>query len=258
MGEHELLLDPAIRNWVLIPIVIIMFLMGLLRNNVTKMMRKDTVPKREQIKINNQLMRCRRLRANGHYLPPNAFHARKGFFCEKEKGVLMVKQAAPDPMAMMNDPSVMMNMMQGNFAMMVPQMVMMGIVNYFFSGYVIGKIPFPLTPSFKGMLQRGVNISSLDTSYITSMSWYFLVMSGMRGLFSLVLGANNDTDDSKIMQQQMGMGAAQPGQQPDMNKIFAAEAENLQMIDHNTKFLDAAEERVLKARAGGAARLKRD
>jgi len=258
MGEHELLLDPAIRNWVLIPIVIIMFLMGLLRNNVTKMMRKDTVPKREQIKINNQLMRCRRLRANGHFLPPNAFYARKGFFCDKEKGVLMVKQAAPDPMAMMNDPSVMMNMMQGNFAMMVPQMVMMGIVNYFFSGYVIGKIPFPLTPSFKGMLQRGVNISSLDTSYITSMSWYFLVMSGMRGLFSLVLGANNDTDDTKIMQQQMGMGAAQPGQQPDMNKIFKAEADNLQMIDHNCKFLDASEERVLKARAGGAARLKRD
>ena len=31
-----------------------------------------------------------------------------------------------------------------------------------------------------------------------------------------------------------------------------------QMIDHNCKFLDAAEERVLKARAGGAARLKRD
>ena len=147
-------------------------------------------------------------------------------------------------MAMMNDPSVMMNMMQGNFAMMVPQMVMMGIVNYFFSGFVLGKIPFPLTPcrvlkvpllvvplltalaykgwlsgllavlatrdeqpwvqgeaaavrpccpgrrhrcprlwprrpSFKGMLQRGVNISSLDTSYVTSMSWYFLVMSGM-------------------------------------------------------------------------------
>ena len=26
------------------------------------------------------------------------------------------------------------------------------------------------------MLQRGVNISSLDTSYITSMSWYDLVM----------------------------------------------------------------------------------
>ena len=96
--------------------------------------------------------------------------------------------------------------------------------------------------------QRGINLMTLDTAYVTSMSWYFLVMFGMRGLFSLVLGANNDTDDSKIMQQQMGMGAQQPGQQPDMNKIFAAEAENLQMVDHSSKFLDSAEERVLKAK----------
>ena len=29
------------------------------------------------------------------------------------------------------------------------------------------------------MLQRGVNISSLDTSYITSMSWYVLVVSNL-------------------------------------------------------------------------------
>ena len=41
---------------------------------------------------------------------------------------------------------------------MVPQMAMMGIVNYFFSGFVLGKIPFPLTPSFKGMLQRGISL----------------------------------------------------------------------------------------------------
>ena len=42
----ELLLDPAIRDWVLIPIVVIMFLMGVLRNNVMKMMRKEAVPAR--------------------------------------------------------------------------------------------------------------------------------------------------------------------------------------------------------------------
>ena len=158
---------------------------------------------------------------------------------------------------------------------------MMGIVNYFFSGFVLGKIPFPLTPSFKGMLQRGINLTTLDTAYVTSMSWcaaahhhaltlctrsrcararfsharsvpsaqthpfgrmppaifgfgggtraachvprrYFLVMFGMRGLYSIVLGANAETDDTKMMQQQMGMVAAAasrtncPNQLPDL------------------------------------------
>lgn len=245
--SSELMLDPAIRDWVLIPIVIIMFLMGILRNNVTKMLRKDTPPKPNQVKLNNQLMRARRLRANAAYIPHSAFNARRHYFCQKETGLLMQKQEAPDPMAAMQDPSVMMNMMQGNMAMMVPQMAMMGIVNYFFSGFVLGKIPFPLTPSFKGMLQRGVGLTTLDTAYVTSMSWYFLVMFGMRGLYSLVLGAGATTDDTAMMQAQMGMGQqGQPGQPPDMGKIFAAEAENLQIVEH-TWFLDAAEERLVKA-----------
>jgi len=253
----ELVLDPAIRDWVLIPIVVIMFLVGILRNNVMKMMRKETPPNREQVKRNNQLMRARRLRANAQYIPATAFTARKHFFVQKETGVLMQKMEAPNPMSMMQDPNVMMNMMQGNFAMMVPQMVMMGIVNYFFSGFVLGKIPFPVTPSFKGMLQRGINLQTLDTSYVTSMSWYFLVTFGMRGLYSIVLGANNETDDTKLMQQQMGMGASgQPGQQPDMGKIFAAEAENLQIVEHNS-LINGAEERLLKV-AGTGQRPKQD
>jgi hypothetical protein len=62
-------------------------------------------------------------------------------------------------------------MMQGNMTMMVPQMIMMSVIPHFFSGFVLGKIPFPLTPSFKGMLQRGIDFKTLDTAYITSMSW---------------------------------------------------------------------------------------
>ena len=253
MPSFELMLDPAIRDWVLIPIVIIMFLMGILRNNVTKVLRKDVPPKPEQVLQNNQLMRARRLRANATFIPHAAFAGRRHYFCDKGSGILMQKMEALNPMAAMQDPNMMMNMMQGNMAMMVPQMAMMGIVNYFFSGFVLGKIPFPLTPSFKGMLQRGISLTTLDTAYVTSMSWYFLVMFGMRGLYSIVLGAGAETDDTRLMQQQMGMGAqGQPGQQPDMAKLFAAEAENMQIVEHQW-FLDAAEERLLKGEAKAAA-----
>ena len=72
-------------------------------------------------------------------------------------------------------------------------------------------------------------------------------MFGMRGLYSIVLGAGSTTDDSALMQQQMGMaaGGGQPGQQPDYNKLYAAEAENLQITKH--KFhLSAAEEKLLR------------
>ena len=78
-------------------------------------------------------------------------------------------------------------------------------------------------------------------------------MFGMRGLYSLVLGAGATTDDTAMMQAQMGMGQqGQPGQPPDFNKIFAAEAENFNLVEH-TWFLDAAEERLLKEKRGGAA-----
>ena len=256
MPQHQLMLDPAIRDWVLIPIVIIMFLVGILRSNVMKMMRKPVAPSRLQIQHNNQLMRARRLRGNLVYIPANAYAARRHYFIGKESGVLVQKMEAPNPMSAMQDPNVMMNMMQGNFAMMVPQMVMMGIVNYFFSGFVLGKIPFPLTPSFKGMLQRGLNLQTLDTAYVTSMSWYFLVTFGMRGLYSIVLGAGNTTDDMAAMQAQMGMGGGQPGQPPDMGKLFSAEAENLQIIEHQS-MVNGAEERLLKASSRGQ-RLKQD
>ena len=95
------MLDPAIRDWVLIPIMLIMFLMGILRNNVTKMLRKDTKPDLAQVKNNNNLMRCRRLRANAAYIPHASFTARKHYFCDKSSGILAEKFDAPNPMAAM-------------------------------------------------------------------------------------------------------------------------------------------------------------
>lgn len=58
----------------------------------------------------------------------------------------------------MMNPNGMVDMMKGNMAFMVPNIVMMGLISYFFAGFVLVKVPFSLTLGFKSMLQRGIEL----------------------------------------------------------------------------------------------------
>ena len=135
-------------------------------------------------------------------------------------------------------------MMKGNMTMMVPNIVMMGWISYFFSGFVLVKVPFMLTDGFKEMLQRGVMLSTLEVSYVSSLSWYFLVMFGMRGLFTLLLGEGMVMDDAAMMQQQMGMGSQQQDMQFDAAKAYNGEKAALKVTEPQ-HYLDEAEYKLL-------------
>ena len=111
-------------------------------------------------------------------------------------------------------------------------------VNFFFSGFVVAKVPFPLTQKFKLMLQRGVDLSSLDVTYISSLSWYFLNLFGIQGLLQLILGEKT-FDDTQVMQQQMSMGAGGL----DAPNAFKAEKDQLELMQHTCRinqFVEAA------------------
>ncbi len=100
-------------------------------------------------------------------------------------------KAAPNPMT---DPAAMegmMGAMKGNMAMMIPQTLIMGWINAFFAGYVILKLPFPLTIRFKSMLQSGVMTRDLDVRWVSSLSWYFLCLFGLQPVFNFILGSDN-------------------------------------------------------------------
>ena len=111
--------------------------------------------------------------------------------------------------------------------MVVPQILIAAWVNFFYSGFITAKVPFPLTQRFRAMLQRGVELQSLDVTYVSSLSWYFLNLFGLRGLFSIVLGENT-IDDAQMamqMQQQMATGI-------DTSKAYVAERENIELIQY--------------------------
>jgi hypothetical protein len=88
-------------------------------------------------------MRGVNLRANANVISPTSFQNRKAFLVQAYKdGAFLADpesrgKARPNPMT---DPAAMegmMGMMKSNVAMMVPQTLIMGWINAFFSGFVI-------------------------------------------------------------------------------------------------------------------------
>lgn len=105
----------------------------------------STPKKQELLAIREQrsLLRGVNLRMNGNTIPKSSFEARKAFLINGYQSGAFLKapenkgQAPPNPMS---DPAAMegmMGMMKGNMAMIVPQTLIMGWINAFFSGFVI-------------------------------------------------------------------------------------------------------------------------
>ncbi|CAK7345046.1 unnamed protein product [Dovyalis caffra] len=224
---EDLVLDTAIRDWVLIPLTVVMILIGILRYFVSKLMRSQQNPDAKVVKEGQVVVRARNLRAGANFIPAKSFRARRAYFSNEENGLLHVpKGQGQNPQAQMfSDPNMAMDMMKKNLSMIIPQTLTFAWVNFFFSGFVAAKIPFPLTQRFRSMLQNGIDLSTVDVSYVSSRSWYFLNLFGLRGLFSLILGEENAMDDTQRMMQMSGFGM-------DPTKNLSAEKDGLDIIQH--------------------------
>ncbi|KAK5084890.1 hypothetical protein LTR70_006421 [Exophiala xenobiotica] len=260
--EQVIQRDPALFLWILLPITIVMILTGVLRHYATILLQTPPKPPSTPPEARERqfLTRGAVLRGNlpSSGLSPASFQVRKDYLIDNYKKGNFLKmgpesrgQAAPNPMS---DPAAMegmMGMMKGNMAMMIPQTLIMSWINAFFAGFVILKLPFPLTIRFKQMLQAGVMTRDLDVRWVSSLSWYFLCLFGLQSVFIFILG--NDNAASQVTQQMamanpmgaQGMGGPmQPGQDPD--KMFLAEAENLEVLEY-WNVLEGVEERLLSS-----------
>ncbi|KAG6452102.1 ER membrane protein complex subunit 3 [Manduca sexta] len=226
----ELLLDPNIRLWVFLPIVIITFLVGIVRHYVSIILSSQKKIELLQVQDSQVMIRARLLRENGKYLPRQSFAMRRHWFNNEETGYFKTQKRTATSQNPMTDPGMMTDMLKGNVTNVLPMIVIGGWINWMFSGFLTTKVPFPLTIRFKPMLQRGVELTYLDASWVSSASWYFLNVFGLRTIYALVLGENNAADQSKIMQEQMsGAAMAMP---PDPKAAFKAEWEALEITEH--------------------------
>uniref|UniRef100_A0A1I8BY86 ER membrane protein complex subunit 3 n=1 Tax=Meloidogyne hapla TaxID=6305 RepID=A0A1I8BY86_MELHA len=85
----ELLLDPSIRTWVFVPIVLITFLVGILRHYIFLLFLGKKKGDLQSVKDGHLLMKARLLRENGRFLPPNSFGMRKHWLADEQNGQLL-------------------------------------------------------------------------------------------------------------------------------------------------------------------------
>ncbi|KAK4947855.1 hypothetical protein LTR10_013363 [Elasticomyces elasticus] len=241
-AEQTIHRDPALFYWILLPITIVMILTGVLRHYATVLLQDRPKPASNLLESRERqaILRGINLRNNANAaLTNSSFTTRKEYLIDSYKKGTFLKggpesrgQAAANPMS---DPAAMegmMGMMKGNMAMMIPQTLIMSWINAFFAGFVILKLPFPLTVRFKSMLQAGVMTRDLDVRW---------------SVFIFILGNENAASQMAQQMAQMNPGANAnpfgPGQDPD--KMFQAEAENLEVQEH-WSVLDEADERLLQ------------
>ena len=269
MSSQNILLDSDIRDWVVLPLFIIMVSAGLLRvhmGNVLKPAPKKTTKVTQR--TGSTIRATSTLKTGAiHYLSTAKLESRKlaypdlfkdqAEWCENHLDEQeQAKKDSPDADDDMPNPFAAMDGMKGGMVFMVQNMVMMQGIQYFFSGFILLKVPFHLTMGFKEMFQKGLEgLKNLDTSYVSSVSLYFLFMFGLRAFFKLVIGTPSlETQETQKMWTKMGLmpgGGAPAGPDDDKQiKGLNQEADNLElMLPKQFKSnLDQVEKRLLKSK----------
>lgn len=135
----DLVLDPDIRIWVFVPIIIITFLVGIVRHYVSLLLSTQKKVEMLQVQDSQAMIRARVLRENGKYLPEQSFLMRRHFFNDEDTGYFKTqKRTAPAPNPM-SDPNMVTEMLKGNVTNVLPMLVIGGWINWTFSGFVCSK-----------------------------------------------------------------------------------------------------------------------
>ena len=128
------------------------------------------------------------------------------------------------------------------------------LVGSFFSGFITLRLPFSLTERFKVITQQGVNVPGLDSSYVSTSSWYYTALFGLSTaafrLFSRSTASSMEEQAAQQAQMGLAVGMQQQPQQGFMGKtLFNQEVEAHKIADWAPTPLLLSERELLKRAA---------
>jgi len=244
----DIILDPAIRNFVMFPILLVILMKSFLISNIMRVMKKPQQAETDQKKVDfsNRLARSKRTRANANFISNKSFNKRSKWL----RTIALKEQKAPEKEEKtteqsMDDMQKVLGQMQGGSIGNFASMGLMMWSNAFFSGFVLCRLPFEVQDCYRGLVQRGIVLKNLDCSYVSSLAWYFSTSFGVRGLTSL-LQRGTGYDEMKMMANPMGANPMQPSVGTyDPNPQLKAERNGLSITNHEF-YLDHVETLLLE------------
>lgn len=225
---NDLIVDPQIRIWVFLPIIIITFTIGIIKHYVSYLITSTKEVCFHDIADASMILRGQILRENGNYIPKSSFAMRKYQYINDKNGWLLAPRTNANS-HFFADPSKATEMMKNNVVNVLPMFAIGGWIVWMFSGFLIARVPFPLTIRFKSMLQSDIQLTSLDPSWVSSVSWYFLNVCGLKTIYDLIL--NQNLGEAETYEQQIVESATNLPQ--DVQNLFRRELEAFKYAEHD-------------------------
>jgi len=144
-----MLIDPAIRDWVLLPLLALVFVLHYVRLYSMRLTSSDVSPDLTELRQKGVAGRSARLRTNGGFITGQGFAMRREHLLGERGGQLndaSIVDKPPNPLA---QPDMMKQQLLGMVLGYGPYMW----ISSFVTGFLLVQIPFPLTERFKQLTQ---------------------------------------------------------------------------------------------------------
>ena len=249
------LLDSSLRDYIFIPLTIITICVSLLMKYLNTLFNKGNKPElhsetktledfsiEQELKsrdtdlsIQNAIARANLLKDNFMYISEKGFKKRQAFFNE------FFSRQFEDKQADFMNPNMMTDMLTRNISNAIYYISLFVVGGFFFSGYILLKLPFGLTRTFKSMMQQGLSLPDFDPSYVSAISWCLILVFGINPILQFFDGGEDFsmfTQQKQMMTQPLNlMGNPMAGK--NYEKILKPEKESINIVS-NFSLLDDA------------------